>query len=154
MRRLCALLVIPVLFAAFPARAQQASSTPQVTLRLLHQTRWNDPDHTLVRVEVRAVNRSDQTLSDLSIFPGITTPTGSRTEYEQSLSESTGSELRGNTIVEQGPLAPGRRVTYQLTQDVTTLANIGGSAVYPMVVQFRSGDVTMATLRSPVIFLA
>src|SRR5438034_1617216 len=154
MRRLGALLVIPLLFVAFPARAQQASSTPQVSLRLLHQTRWNDPDHTIVKVEVRAVNRSDQTLNDLSIFLGINTATGSRTEYEQSLSESTGSELLGNTNFEPGSLAPGHPMTYQLTQDVTTLANNGGSAVYPMVVQLRSSDVTLATLRSPVIFLA
>ena len=155
MRRLCALLVIPVLFAAFPARAQQASSTPQATLRLLHQTRWNDPDHTMVKVEVRAVNRSDQTLSDLSIFLGINTATGSRTEYEQSLSESTGFELLGNTFVEPGSLAPDGRMTYRLTQDVTTLANgNGGSAVYPMVVQLRNSDVPLATVRSPVIFLA
>src|SRR5437763_11504437 len=138
MRRLAALFAIPLLFVALPARAQQASSTPQVTLRLLQQTRWNDPDHTVVRVEVRATNRSDETLRDLSIFLGINTATGSRTEYEQSLSQTTGSELLGNTILEPGSLAPGARVTYQLTQDVTTLANIGGSAIYPMVVQLRS----------------
>jgi hypothetical protein len=154
MRRLGVLLAIPLLFVAFPAHAQQTSGTPQVTLRLLHQTRWNDPDHTVVKVDVRAVNRSDQTLRDLSIFLGINTPTGSRTEYEQSLTEPTGAELLGNTLVKPGTLVPGARVTYRLTQDVSTLANIGGSAVYPMVVQLRSGDVTLATLRSPVIFLA
>jgi uncharacterized protein DUF6049 len=154
MRRLLALLVIPLLFVALPARAQQASGTPEVTLRLLHQTRWNDPDHTLVKVEVRAANHSDQTLRDLSIFLGVNTATGSRTEYEQSLTQPTGYPIIGNTIVEPGALVPGARVTYKLTQDVTTLANNGGSGIYPMTVELRSHNVPVATLRSPVIFLA
>ena len=154
MRRLAACLAIPLLFVALPARAQQASQTPQVVLRLVHQTRWNDPDHPTVRLEVRAANRSDQTLTDLSVFVGINTATGSRTEYEQSLAGDTGSPILGNTIVEQGTIAPGQHVTYRLTEDVTTLASIDRSAVYPLVVELRSHDAAVATLRSPVIFLA
>jgi uncharacterized protein DUF6049 len=154
MRRVGALLVIPLLFVASPARAEQTSRTPEVALRLIHQTKWNDPKHRLLRVEVRAVNRTDRTLRDLSVFLGINTATGSRTEYEQSLRETTGAELLGNTMVGHGSLAPHSRATYHLKQDVSTLANIGGSGIYPMVVQLRSRDVTVATMRSPVIFLA
>src|SRR5438477_4569924 len=159
MRRLGASLAIaiPLLFLALPtARAQQPAdaTSSDVTLRLIHQTRWNDPKHTALQVEVRAANRGKDTLDDISIFLGINTATGSRTEYEQSLQGDTGQPELGNTFVEQGSLEPGQRETYQLTQDITTLANIGRSDIYPMVVQLRSHDTTVATLRSPVIFLS
>src|SRR4051794_32691452 len=108
MRRLPALLSISLLFVASPARAQQASPTPDVVLRLVGQTRWNDPQHTTLHVAVRAVNHGDQPLSGISIFLGINTATGSRTQYEQSLSATTGSPLLGNTVVEPGTIEPGR----------------------------------------------
>jgi len=156
MRRLAPALAIPlVLLVALPARAQQSSPSPAVTLRLVDQTRWNDPDHTLVKVVLRAANHSDQTLDSLSIFLGINTATTSRTQYEQSLQGTTGSEQLGNTFVETGSLAPGQRATYAVRQDVTTLANIG-TGVYPMTVELRSHDVPIpgAVIRSPVIFLS
>src|SRR2546421_7115812 len=104
MRRLAACLAIPLLFVALPARGQQASQTPDVTLRLVGQTRWNDPRHTTVNIVVRAANRGDQTLDGISIFLGINTATGSRTQYQQSLSGTTGLELLGNTVVEPGSI--------------------------------------------------
>src|SRR5437899_432715 len=100
MRRLAACLAVPLLFVALPsARAQEG---PGVVLRLISQTKWSDPQHTTLRLAVRAFNETDRTLDDLSVFVGVRTPTGSRTEYEQSLRSDTGSPLIGNTVVEPG----------------------------------------------------
>ena len=152
MRRLAACLAIPVLLLAVPsARAQQG---PAVTLHLVYQTRWNDPRHTTLVVDVRARNGTAQPLDQLSLFVGIDTPTGSRTEYQQSLRSVTGSPIYGNTFLEPGTLQPNRSAAFRLSLALPAAIQQGDSGIYPMNVELRSREQTEAVLRSPVIFLS
>src|SRR5438093_7988469 len=107
MRRLAPCLVIPLLLALAPsARAQQAGG--EIVLRLVHQTPWNDPDHTSLGLVVRAVNDSDRDLGDLSLGIIIESSIGSRTEYEQSLHADTGEIVSAIAPPFKGDLPAGK----------------------------------------------
>jgi hypothetical protein len=153
MRRLAAFLALPLLLVAAPsARAQQ---TQGVVLRLLSQTAWNDADHTRLDLAVRAVNRTARTLDDLSLTITVFTSVGSRSAYELSLQADTGNFLLGGTTPETASIASGRDRAFRLPPtDLADLAQFGDTAIYPMKVELRSHDQTVATLRSPIIFLA
>jgi hypothetical protein len=147
------------LFATPPASAQTSGSpTPaageDVILRLVHQTPFNDPDHTDLRLQVRAVNLTDQTFDELSVGITIETPVGSRTEYEDSLQSDTGQVLIANSPPVEGELQGGGRRSLRLPPiDLTALADRNEAAIYPVEVELRSHDLPIATLRSPVIYL-
>src|SRR5947208_3322025 len=109
MRRSAALLSLPLVIAAAivlpsPAGAQQPGE--DVVLRLVHQTPWNDPDHTNLSLQVRAVNATAQEFDDLSLVVTIETHTGSRTEYESSLESDTGEVLSAIPTLLTGSLSP------------------------------------------------
>ena len=124
-------------------------------LRLVHQTMWNDPDHTTLNVAVRAVNHSTEDLDDLSLTIAVFTRVGSRSEYEDSLEGTTGNFLLGNTTPVEGSVPSGEeRVLHLPETDLADLASFGDTAIYPMSVELRSHEEPVAVLRSPVIFLA
>jgi Family of unknown function (DUF6049) len=160
MRRLsawCALTVLLLLALGASATpgAAQTSPASTVVLRLVHQPAFNDPKHTSLDVQVRAVNTTDTTYDALSVGVTIQTPVGSRTEYEESLRADTGVVFIADTSPVSGRLAPGDTRTITLpTVDLTGLAQRAETAIYPMKVELRSNDLPVATLRSPVIFLA
>jgi hypothetical protein len=154
MRRFALLLALPLAFA-FAAPARGAQTTGQVALRLVHQTSWNDPDHTMLSIEVRAVNDTEGTLGNLSLGVTIQTPTGSRSEYEESLGADTGAVALATAPPLEGQLEPGESKSYRVPPiDLTVLAQRDESAIYPMAIELRSNDAPVATLRSPVIYLA
>jgi len=167
MRRLAACFALPVTLllalgaATTMARAQTPLPGPTpsggqrgIFLRLVHQTPWNDPRHTKLDLTVRAINHTDTPLDSLSIAVIVFTHVGSRSEYELSLRADTGEPVIANTPSESGSIAPGRSRTFQLPPThLGDLAQFGVSAIYPMRVDLRSHDQTVATLRSPVIFL-
>ena len=151
MRRLAACLAIPMLLLTVPsARAQQGA----VTLHLVAQTRWNDPKHTTLAMEIRARNGTGRTLDQISLFVAIDTPTGSRTEYEQSLRSDVGSPIYGNTFLQTGSLPPNRSVLYDVRFPLPAAVLQGESSVYPMSMELRSREQQEAVLRSPIIFLS
>ena len=119
------------------ARAQQG---PAVTLHLVYQTRWNDPKHTTLVVDVRARNGTAQPLDQLSLFVGIDTPTGSRTEFQQSLRSATGSPIYGNTFLEPGTLQPNRSAAFRLSLALPAAIQQGDSGIYPLNVELRSRE--------------
>src|SRR2546428_3919108 len=144
MRRLAPCLALPLVLGVAPTATAQP--VQQVVLRLVHQTPWNDPANTRLDVEVRAVNRTDQTLDDLSLTVTVFTSVGSRSAYELSLHSDTGNFLLGATTPEPGSVAPGTKRVFRLPPtDLTDLARFGNTAIYPMKVELRSHDTTVAT---------
>ncbi|MFN2544380.1 MAG: DUF6049 family protein [Actinomycetota bacterium] len=155
MRRLVAFLTLLLLMAVGPWRVNAQPAGGDVLLRLVRQTPWNDPEHTRLTVQVRAVNASEETLDDLSLGVTIETPVGSRSEYERSLESDTGEVLSATSALVTGPLDPGTDREVGLPPiDLAVLAERDETAIYPMKVELRSHDQPVATLRSPVVFLA
>ena len=164
MRRLAACFALPLVsFLALGAGSTGAAetsvsaSTPAqqgVILRLVHQTPWNTPRHKELHLTVRATNRTEDALDGLSLTVTIFTRVGSRSEYELSLRDDTGNTLFANTSPEHGSLGTGRTRLFRLPPThLTDAALFGENAVYPMKIELRSHDETVATIRSPVIFL-
>jgi hypothetical protein len=155
MRRLSRYLVLPclLLLLAPPARAQDSS---EVLLRLIRQTPWNDPTHTSLSLDVRAVNRTSGALSDLSVGLTIFTPARSRSAYHQSLEQDPEGSSAILALVPPvtGEVGEGSSRTFHLSMDLTVLAQRDETAIYPMKVELRSHDRPVATLRSPVIFVS
>jgi hypothetical protein len=151
--RLGRALVVPLLIAV-AAPVANAQEEPTVVLRLTRQTTWNTPEDTDFRLEVRATNRGQETLDDLSLGIVIWTPARSRTAYEQSLeSDPGGGPAMAQAPPFPGELRPGADRTFRVRMDLSVLAQRGEDAIYPMTVELRSHDEAVATFRSPVIFL-
>jgi hypothetical protein len=171
MRRVAILFVSMLsvtLLGSLPARAQLSSTPspsaspgqgggstggPDVALTLLGESVWNGPNRPLT-LTVRATNEGVTTVADLSVFLTIGSPTRSRSLFEESLSADPTLPVFTFPYPQGGSLAPGASHTFHLEQSMD-IPTIGGeSALYPLRIDLRSGDETLATIRTPMIFLA
>jgi hypothetical protein len=155
MRRLAASLAATLLLAAL-APAAAAQTAQDVSLVLVRQSPWNTPEQPMLRLGVQATNDGADALENLSLGVIVFSPVRSRTAYNQSLtSDPTDSvTLFAETLPLKGTLAGGVTRTFLLSPtDLSFLASGGGPAIYPMKLELRSNDVSVATIRSPLIFL-
>jgi hypothetical protein len=156
MRRLAPILLSLLLVASSSALATRAeAATASASLTLLAQSPWNGPTRPLV-LKVRAENSSSEPLTDLSLSLTVFGPPIGRIEYDQSMKNDVTS-LTGvsGAFVEPGVIPVGGVRTFTLRLPVATLEALGGSNLYPIRVDLRSGASleVLATLRTPMIFL-
>lgn len=146
---LTALMASPAAWTV-AARAQEATG---VRLVLLGQTSLADPGEPL-RIRVGAVNEGATPFEDLRLTVVVSSPAGSRSEYEEVLESGALSPLFAETRRLQGSLPAREGRSFQTVEmNVSGLAEQGDSALYPIGVELRSGFTTIATLRTALVFL-
>ncbi len=153
-----ALLVLHVLVLALtfvPATPAAAQTSSSARLTLIAQTPWNSTDQPMLDVRVKAENTGDTTVSDLSIGVTLWGPVSSRSEYEQSLVADPASvEIDTETLPREGTLEPGATRVFDISLDLRTARlSTSQSYVYPMKIDLRSGFTSLASVRTPVVFL-
>ena len=131
------------------AQAQQ----PPVTLTLQSQSPWNGPRKPLV-LTFRAMNPSQATLDSLSVVLTIEAAVRSRSVYELSLSQTATTRVAAYRFRQTGVLEPGDSRRFRISQPLDALAGRDEAAIHPLEVQLLSQGVVVASLRSPMIFLA
>jgi len=162
MRRLPGILaVLCVLVSlAVPVPAARSAPSPEIRLTLAGQSPWVTPQDPLLRLRVRAVNTGSDPVSDLSFGITVFTRAHTRTQYEQSLrgDPPDAGVLFARFELVPGELEPGQSQSLTLERTIVddvgrALAEGGQTAVYPMKVELRSGDETVAALRTPIVWL-
>src|SRR5439155_15337958 len=130
-----------------------APSGRDVTLTLLGQSSWNGRDRPL-KIALQVTNAGVATVRDLSVFLTIDSPARSRSLYEESLTGDPTPAVFTFPFPQAGGLAPGGSRTLRIRQplDIPTIG--GESALYPLRIDLRSGDDVLATIRTPMLFLA
>ncbi len=157
MRRLPALLAVLGALALQPTTAS-AQEPIEVRLTLLSQTSWNssfDPAHGRdVLVAFRAENLGTTVVDELSIGVTLYGRVITRTQYETSLTADPPVVISAVTLTRDGPLLPGqpRDFSVAFPLDSPSIDPVD-SGVYPLKVDLRSGLVSIAAIRSAVIFL-
>src|SRR5436853_505746 len=135
-----------------PSAAQEQQG---VVLSLVRQTPWNGAKSPEVDVTFRATNTTSQTLSNLSAVITLHQHVQSVSQYELSLTEDpTLPQGLAATVTKplQGTLPPNGSRTFTVSRNLKFLPNLA-SLVYPMEIQFGSGSRSLATLRTPVVYL-
>ncbi|MDP9340956.1 MAG: DUF6049 family protein [Actinomycetota bacterium] len=160
MRRLAASLAATLVLAALAPEVAAQTITGEVSLVLVRQSPWNTLEQPLLRLGVRATNHGTAPLTNLSLGITVWSPVRSRTAYKLSLTGNPADSvfLFGETLGLKGTLEPGETRTFLLQPiDLSVfphdLASSGQSAIYPLVLDLRSDDASLATIRSPIIFL-
>ena len=133
-----------------PAAAQEQQG---VVLSLVRQTPWNSPKDPEVDVTFRATNTTSQTFSNLSAVITVRQQVQSVSQYELSLTEDP-------TLPEEVPVAkpltgtlpPNSSRTFTVSRNLKFLPS-AASYLYPMEIEFGSGPRSLATLRTPVVYL-
>lgn len=155
MRRL-ALLLPPIagLLALPPIAASAQEAEPPVRLTLLSQTPWNSTSDRLLTLRFRAENLGDTPVGELSIGVSLYARLITRTAYEESLVEDRGFVIDAETFAREGTLEPGvaRDFEIELPLDSPGI-DPDQSGVHPLKVELRSGLTSLASLRTPVVFL-
>ena len=144
------MLLLLVLALASPTTARAQSSNP-AGLVLLRESVWTGPGRPL-DLRLRLENTTDAPLGDLSITLSVETPTRSRAEYDQAMSSP---EPRIAVVSFPHPIpgsiAPGASRRIELRQPLTGLSE---SALYPVRLDLFSSLTPVATLRTPMVYLA
>jgi Family of unknown function (DUF6049) len=158
MRRLASSLAIALsLVAGLPHQVASAAPSDVASLRLVSQTPWVTADHPVLKLAVRAANRGERALGDLSLSMTLLSPVRSRSAYEQSLRTDPEGSLNLLTpppLTIRGSLAPGESRTVSPPPIDVGFLSGSGSYVYPLRVELRSGFQSLATLRTPLVFLS
>ncbi|HXJ64406.1 MAG TPA: DUF6049 family protein [Actinomycetota bacterium] len=159
MRRLFATLVVlsTLVLAAPPAFA---APRPDVSIRLLGMAPWLTPQKPDLGLHAVATNTGPGAADDLSFGLTVFTPSRSRNQYEESLRHdpSDAGDLYARFGKITGTLAPGATMDLELSRKIirdVAATVVGGNetAVYPMNIELRSGDRTLASIRTPIVFL-
>lgn len=157
MRRLVLLLSLFGVLA-LPGPAASAQDATALRLTLLLQTPWNstfDPENGRELVlRFRAENLGTTALDELSIGVTLYGRVISRTAFEQSLLSDPALALEVETRAREGVLEPGEIRDFELT----FLLDSDGidpddSGVYPLKIDLRSRSISIAAIRTPVVFL-
>ena len=132
-----------------PAAAQEQQG---VVLSLVRQTPWNSPKDPEVDVTFRATNTTSQTFSNLSAQITVFQPVSSVSQYQLSLTGDPTLQLGVVTKTLQGALPPNSTRTFTVSRNLKFLPSVA-SLLYPMRVDFGAGPRSLATLRTPVVYL-
>jgi Family of unknown function (DUF6049) len=136
--------------------AGHAQDTQDVTLRLLRQTAWTSPRHSLLQLRLQAHNEGAEAIGDLSVGISIGTAMRSRTTYDEFLDEGlTSIPIYSDTELQTGTLEPGEPRVFELTLDLSEVERISvdESAVYPAQLNVWSGDQPIASAPTPLIHI-
>jgi hypothetical protein len=159
MRRLLGSLVVVVLLV-LGAPPVPAATAPDVSLRLLRLAPWITPSATDLRLQVAAANIGTRPVGNLSFGITVFQASRSRNQYDESLRTDPPDSgvLFARFDYPPGKLEPGDRRVLGLSKSILedlagALAQGDENAIYPMKVELRSGDSSLATIRAPIIFL-
>ncbi len=157
MRRIAGpLLASLVILLALPAPPAPAQEPLSVRLTLVSQTPWCSTKDPALSLRVRAENLGDRPLADLSLGVTLFGPVFTRTDYEASLvADPASGVIAAETIPQDGSLAPGETRELAVDLDLSTVGGLSStsSLVYPLKIDLRSGFLSLAAIRTPVIFL-
>lgn len=154
MRRLTFLLLATFGMLLLPIPSASAQEPGAVRLTLLSQTPWNSTSERTLTVRFRAENLGEAPIGDLSIGLSLYGRVITRTAYEGSLVADTGFVIDAETFAREGTLEPGLARDFEVTISLDSPGiDPGNSGVYPLKLELRSGFTSLATLRSPVVFL-
>ncbi|MGH2591486.1 MAG: hypothetical protein ACRDGW_11915, partial [Actinomycetota bacterium] len=143
---------------ALPGPPASAQDADVARLTLLSQTPWNstfDPENGRELVlAFRAENLGATALDDLSIGVTLYGRVSSRTAFEQSLLSDPALALDVETRAREGVLEPDEirdfELTFQLDSDGI---DPDDSGIYPLKIDLRSRSISIAAIRTPVVFL-
>src|SRR3990170_1767323 len=154
MRRLAFGPRVPRGRLALPAPPPPAQEPAAARLTLVSQTPWNSSNDRLLSVRFRAENLSDAPIGDLSIGVTLYGRVITRTAYEGSLVSDPGFVIDAETFVREGALEPGVARDFEIAFSLDS-AGIDPvhSGVYPLKVELRSGLMSLAAIRTPVVFV-
>lgn len=151
---LVALALVPL--GLVPALAQAPSPGAEtVRLTLVRQTPFASPKDPLAELAVDATNEGPTALDGLSVAITLWSAVRSRTTYEESLhADPVGADIvASRTVAVSGVIQPGATREIPLTVGLANLIGGDQSLVYPMRVELKRGELTLATIRTPVVFL-
>jgi Family of unknown function (DUF6049) len=149
-RFLLAPAVALVVLTPGPRVTQAAAQAAEgVTIRLAFESTWTAPDRPLV-IRVRVTNNGSQPLDGLTTVLTIEARARSRSEYQLSLRQD-GTVIFSYPFQQEGTIEPGGSRNFTLGQDLPFLTQNG---LYPLRVQVLSHEQPVATLRTPMVFLA
>jgi hypothetical protein len=159
MHRPASILVVLVILVLGAPPANSAPG-PDVSIRLHTMTPWLTPQASDLRLTVVARNDGGGPADDLQFGLTVFTPSHTRNEYEDSLREDPAGSgpLYANFAPVTGTLAPGGRRVVTLNKSIVedvSAALVRGeqTAIYPADIELRSGDRTLASIRTPIVFL-
>ncbi len=152
---LFALLALPLGTVSAQSPSPSTSPSPAVVrLTLLSQTPWNSPSQRELVVRVRAENLGDAPLGELSIGASLFGRVISRSAYEAALVTDPPFTIDAETFPRDGALEPGVPRDFEITFALDSPGiDPDDSGVYPFKVDMRSGPVSLAAIRTPVVFL-
>jgi hypothetical protein len=161
MRRLPLHLLLAVsCLASLPstASAQDALGEPAVRLTLLSQTPWNssfDPERTReLALRFRADNLGTEPIDEISIGVTLYARVLSRTGYQSSLVTDPSIVIEAETLASDEVIEPGGSHEFAIEFPLDSAdVDPDNSGVYPLKVDLRSGFVSLAAIRTPVVFL-
>jgi hypothetical protein len=149
-----ALLVIACGALVSPPAAAQGTD---VTLQLLRQSPWSYAHRrSTLALEVLAANGTDQTLTDLRLAVSFGPRLATQTDVDQMLQEIPTTPIANVDGQVRGQIAPGDSRTIAFTTDLAELTALdqADSQTYPATVQLVSAGTVVASLVTPVIYLA
>ncbi|MGH2692149.1 MAG: hypothetical protein ACRDHM_06565, partial [Actinomycetota bacterium] len=140
------------LLAVMPTTAG-AQEEGDVRLVLLQQTPSATPERPF-QIRVGALNESPAIYEDLQLTVAVYSATGSRSEYEQTLTTGSVSPQAAETRSVRGSIASGEGRSFPPIE--LPLTGFAVNALHPVTVELRAdGGVTpLAVLRTSVVFVA
>jgi hypothetical protein len=148
-----ALLAVCATLAPPPAGAQGTG----VTLQLLRQSPWSYADRrSTLDLELLADNAGTTTLRRLQIAVSFGPRLATQTDVAQMLEGSPTDVVATVQKDVRGEIGPGGARTVSMTIDLATIAALDqtDSQTYPATVQLLSAGTVVASLVTPVIYLA
>jgi hypothetical protein len=148
-----ALVAIGMVAAPPPAVAQNAD----VTLRLESQSPWSSAAFRgALDLELTATNRGGTPLRNLQLVVQFGTQLSTQADFDAMLSSGVPAPVGTVTKSINGTIDAGTRRTIPMTVDLTTIDAIDqlDSQVYPASITLVADGTNVATLVTPVIYLA
>jgi uncharacterized protein DUF6049 len=159
MQRLATVLVV-LLILVLGAPPANSAPGPDVSLRLRAMTPWLTPQDDQLQLKVVATNKGGRAADALTFGITVFTPSHTRNEYESSLHEDPvgAGPIYADFPIVTGKLIPGGRRVFTLSKEtldgVSAAVERGNeTAIYPTNIELRSGDRTLASIRTPIVFL-
>lgn len=125
-------------------------------MQLLQQSPWVAQYHrSMLDIAVLVTNASTEPLTDMSLVVSFGPHYLSRGDFEASLSAGIDGAIASRSKTVRGELGGGGARTIEYQIDLSTVAEIdqSDSQTYPAVIELRTGDTSVASLLTPVIYL-
>ena len=152
-RALLPLLVLGATLAGLP-RAVAQDATPRVTLELLSQTAWIEPQDHRFGLRVLARNDGAARIGHLDVRLAIGPAFTSRNDYETWLVPGTTIEPSFTARFPfDGTIDPGAVRQFAVALDPATIGTLAptDSRVYPLAIEVRSDGVAVGTLNTSLV---